>query len=385
MNNVMDKYKDYLNSDYSQAYEGDNVGKISNVKKTENLEKILASREKIRKRSCETVTFSPPIISFDDVGIIYPNTINIIQGKKGVHKSRLTEVFCALMLCQDLNKKFLGMKRNAMSSSVVLYVDTERNINDQFPYAIQKIKTMSGFEKESEPSNLDFISLIDVPRQERFATLKEYIDTFRVKFQAYNLLIVFDVVTDCVEDFNNVRESLKFVDMLNETINNYNVTFLCVIHENPASGNDKGRGHLGTELNNKASQVMQIGFEKDNNNNDTDLIRIKFLHSRNTKRLEPIYIQYSEESKGLVLADTSFISEKLALKQSKANIGEVHKWMTENLIEPMSKSEIIEKLKVVFDCEDRTLEKRLTDLIEQGSIERYTVGRNAFYRLLIPF
>jgi hypothetical protein len=364
MNNVMDKYKDYLNSDYSQAYEGDNVGKISNVKKTENLEKILASREKIRKRSCETVTFSPPIISFDDVGIIYPNTINIIQGKKGVHKSRLTEVFCALMLCQDLNKKFLGMKRNAMSSSVVLYVYTE---------------------KESEPPNLDFISLIDVPRQERFATLKEYIDTFRVKFQAYNLLIVFDVVTDCVEDFNNVRESLKFVDMLNETINNYNVTFLCVIHENPASGNDKGRGHLGTELNNKASQVMQIGFEKDNNNNDTDLIRIKFLHSRNTKRLEPIYIQYSEESKGLVLADTSFISEKLALKQSKANIGEVHKWMTENLIEPMSKSEIIEKLKVVFGCEDRTLEKRLTDLIEQGSIERYTVGRNAFYRLLIPF
>ena len=385
MSNLMDKYKDYLNSDNSQAYEVDNIGKTSTVKKTKNLEKILASREKIRKRSCETVTFSSPIISFNDVGIIYPNTINVIQGKKGVHKSRLTEVFCALMLCQDLIKKFLGMKRNAMAGSVVLYVDTERNIKDQFPYAIQKIKIMSGFEKESEPPNLDFISLIDVPRQERFATLNEYIDTFRVKFQAYNLLIVFDVVTDCVEDFNNVRESLKFVDMLNETINNYNVTFLCVIHENPASGNDKGRGHLGTELNNKASQVMQIGFEKDNNNNDTDLIRIKFLHSRNTKRLEPIYIQYSEESKGLVLADTSFISEKLALKQSKANIGEVHKWMTENLIEPMSKSDLIEKLKVVFDCEDRTLEKRLTDLTELGSIERYIVGRNAFYRLLIPF
>jgi enolase len=61
MNNVMDKYKDYLNSDYSQAYEGDNVGKTSNVKKTENLEKILASREKIRKRSCETVTLALPL------------------------------------------------------------------------------------------------------------------------------------------------------------------------------------------------------------------------------------------------------------------------------------------------------------------------------------
>lgn len=382
---MMDKYKDYLSSDNFEAYGGDNIGKTPIADKTKNLEKILTSREKIRKRSCETVTFSPPIITYNDVGVIYPNTINIIQGKKGVHKSRLTEVFCALMLCKDLNKKFLGMKRNAMSSSVVLYVDTERNINDQFPYAIQKIKLMSGLEKESEPPNLDFISLIDVSRQERFGTLKEYIDTFRDKFQAYNLFIVFDVVTDCVEDFNNVRESLKFVDLLNETINKYNVTFLCVIHENPASGNDKGRGHLGTELNNKASQVMQIGFEKDNNNNETDLIRIKFLHSRNTKRLEPIYIQYSEESKGLILADSSFVAEKLALKQSKANNGEIHKWMTENLIEPMSKSDLIGKLKVTFDCEDRTLEKRLAGLVKQGSIERYTVGRIAHYKLLLPF
>ena len=280
MSNILNKYKDYLNSDDLQVYEVDNIEKTSSVKQTTNLEKILASREKIRKLSCETVTFSPPIRSFNDVGIIYPNTINIIQGKKGVHKSRLPEVFCAIMLCRDLNKKFLGMKRNAMVGSVVLYVDKERNINDLFPYAIQKIKIMSGFEKGSEPPNLDFISLIDVPRRERFATLKEYIDTFRIKFQAYNLMIVFDLVIDCVEDFNNVRESLKFIDMLNETINNHDVTFLCVIHENPASGNDKGRGHLGTELNNKASQVMQIGFEKDNNNNDTDLIRIKFLHSR---------------------------------------------------------------------------------------------------------
>lgn len=384
MNNIVDKYKDYLSSEDLEAYEGV-VNKTLNVKKSNNLEKILESREKIRKRSCETVTFSPPTITYQDIGVIYPNTINVIQGKKGVHKSRLTEVFCALMLCPDLSKKFLGMKRNAMSSSVVLYVDTERNINDQFPYAIQKIKLMSGFGKEYEPPNLDFISLIDVPRQERFTTLKEYIEKFREKYQAYNLFIVFDVVTDCVEDFNNVRESLKFVDLLNETINKYNVTFLCVIHENPASGNDKGRGHLGTELNNKASQVMQIGFEKDTNNNDTDLIKIKFLHSRNTKRLEPIYIQYSDESKGLILADSSFIAENLALKQSKANINEIHKWMTENLIEPMSKSDLIGKLKMVFDCEDRTLEKRLADLVEQGSIERYTMGRNAHYKLLLPF
>lgn len=78
-----------------------------------------------------------------------------------------------------------------------------------------------------------------------------------------------------------------------------------------------------------------------------------------------------------MLANPEFISETLALKQNKANIGEVHKWLTSNLLEPMSKAKLTEKLKSEFECEDRTIEQRLKVLIEQGSIERFMVGRNA--------
>ncbi len=378
MDNYLEKYSEFFHSEPSES-----EAKPTNS----NLEKIFASQRRIKANSCKTVTFSIPIITYNETGIIYPNTINIIQGKKGVHKSRLTEIFCGLMLSRNVcsTKKYLGMKRNMMVHSVVLYVDTERNINDQFPYAIQKIKLLAGYSIDEEPPNLDYISLIDVPRNERFETLNEYIKRFRIQYEAYNLFIVFDVVTDCVENFNDVRESLKLVDMLNETINKYNVTFLCVIHENPSAGNDKGRGHLGTELNNKASQVIQIGFEKDNQGNDTDLIRLKFLHSRNTKRLEPIYVQYSEESKGLELANPDFVSEKLAMKKSKAQIADIQNWLTENLKEDKSKKDLVDMIMIEFGCGSRIVEDRLKELDDKGFIKRFTVGRSAYYKLIIPF
>jgi hypothetical protein len=351
MNKTLSKYTDYLSSDGEFQGNGQKPSKIKiarDFKKEEiNLKKILASQQKIRQRSCEEIQFSKPIITYDDVGIIYPNTINIIQGKKGVHKSRLTEIFCAIMLCIESGKEFLGMLRDCIGETVVLYVDSERNINDQFPHAIQKIKLMSGYKITDNPSNLDFISLIDIPRQERYETLDNYIRELRKLHQDKHLFIVFDVVrehsfnkiptlafdfpkvlftfgkfpqakmgmfkftsslTDCVGNFNDVFESMKMVDMLNYTINLSNVTFLCIIHENPSTGSEKGRGHVGTELNNKATQVMQIGFEKDGQGNDTDLIRLKFLHSRNTKRLDPIYLVYDDETKGLILASHSSLN-----------------------------------------------------------------------------
>ena len=200
-----------------------------------------------------------------------------------------------------------------------------------------------------------------------------------------NLFIVFDVVTDCIENFNDVRESMKFVDLLNETINDHNVTFLCVIHENPAAGNDKGRGHLGTELNNKASQVMQIGFEKDSKGNDTELIKLKCLHARSTKKLEPIYLEYSEEAKGLVLASSDFVAEKLAQKQGKATLPEVQKWLEENLGEGMTKEHLQNNLTNYFECGKRTIEDRLSELVENGFLVKEKQGREVFFKLSLPF
>ena len=51
------------------------------------------------------------------------------------------------------------------------------------------------------------------------------------------------------------------LDLPNSTINTYDITFLCIIHENPYQ--EKARGHLGTELINKSSTALSINIEKD--------------------------------------------------------------------------------------------------------------------------
>ena len=367
---------------YQQMLEDDNYSPPT--PNSDNLDRIIKSKELLRLHSSKPISFSSSIISHFGIGAIFPNTINVVQGKKGSHKSRLTEILCIVMLSQMHESEYIGFLRDNSKKYAVLYVDTERNIKEQFPYAIQKIKEKSGYKIEEHPSNFDYISLIDVERSQRLDTLTEYLKITREKYNDCHLFIVMDVITDCIENFNDPRESMKLVDLLNETINNYDVTFLCVIHENPSSG-DKARGHLGTEIINKASQVMQIGFEKDLRNNDTELIRLKFLYCRNTKKLDTIFLRYSESLQGLVAASEEELDDVKHQKQTKAPIPEVQVWLKENLHGEIAKKTLISNLREVFDCGPRTIEDRLQELLESEFLTKETKGKRVFYQLTIPF
>ena len=119
---------------------------------------------------------------------------------------------------------------------------------------------------------------------------------------------------------HDTKDSMKLIDMMNQTINRYDVTFLCLIHENPGSA-DKARGHLGTEILNKASTVIQIGFEKDSQNHNTDLLKVAYLKCRSSKKHESFYVQYSDTEKGLILADFNTVNEVMDNKNQKAALG----------------------------------------------------------------
>ncbi len=335
----------------------------------------------IRQRSKETITFSQPIITSLGEGCIYPNTINVIQGRKGVHKSRLTEIISTILLCVQFGKELIGFRQRNIERYSLLYVDTERNQRDQFPAAIQRIKLASGYAKTDDVASLDFISLIDIIRTQRLETLKQYLEHFRQNHDGH-VVIVLDVITDCVENFNDPRESMRLIDLMNVMVNNQNVTFICVIHENPGGG-DKARGHLGTEVVNKASQVMQISFVKDSQQNDTDLIQLKFLHSRNTKRLEPVMLRYSEEARSLILAEPEFLKEQRDKRLIKSTPAELKEWLRQNLTHAHSKNELIEELMVAFDCKRRTLEDRLTELTQEGFLLKVMENRKAMFSLAI--
>lgn len=380
MSSFMDVFKNVM----QHGYEPDEqkVGKSSYVTRLREIQ------ETIETKACLDIRFAQPLLTLDGVGIIYPNTLTVIQGQKGVHKSRLTENVCAAFVKMDANREFIGFKIAPLKRFHVVYGDTERNLNDQFPFAIQRIKELAGFDKASRPANLEAFSLIEIERTERFEAVKQYLDDVRQKHADEHIVVVLDVITDCIGSFNDPKESMKLLDHLNMMINRYNVSFICVIHENPNSfGEGKARGHLGTELINKASTVISIGFDKGANGVATDLIALKFLHTRNTKKPEPHYLRYSEEVRGLVVADAAFVADQKSLKAEKAELGELKDWLLENVIGEISKTDLVGQLTEYFGCTSKTVETRLKSLTEGATpyLTRTKQGKEVIFALVAPF
>ncbi|MEI8048915.1 MAG: hypothetical protein WCI92_16150 [Bacteroidota bacterium] len=330
-----------------------------------NLSKVLATREKLKLIKATDIKFSAPVLKQAENAVIFPHTINVIQGQAGVHKSRLAECICAALLkrhsCTDELLQFTRLNFEAIHT--VVYVDTERNLTEQLPYALQSIQVKAGYDKIDHPINFEYISLLEINRKERFTALNEYLA--HIKLTTTNpLFIVLDVSTDCIEDFNKVDKSMELIDSMNMAINEHNVIFLCLIHENPNS--IKGRGHFGTELMNKASTVIQVGYEKDAAQNETAIIRVKYLKCRSTARHKPFYMRYSDETKGLVLADNADVSAVINSRKHKASDEDMIDAIELNLGDgsSMSRIDFLDKLCKEYRASQRTIETRVKDIME---------------------
>lgn len=324
------------------------------------LELLLKTRDRILSAKSQKINFAPAILFQNENPVFFPKTINVIQGKAGVHKSRLAETICASLLKRPTtNRDLLGFKTELLKSYSVCYVDTERNLSDQLPYALQQIQLKAGYAIEENVPNFDCISLLEFSREERFEMLDMYLEHIR-NTSTQHTFIVLDVITDCVFNFNDARDSMKLIDMMNRSINRYDITFLCLIHENPGSV-DKARGHLGTEITNKASTVIQVGFE-DAGNSKSQLLKVAFLKCRSTAKHEPFYVQYSDAEKGLILADEHAISEATAHHNQKAGLKSMLEMLGLLLQEPMSRKELTQKMADEFLCTPRTIISRLEDI-----------------------
>lgn len=344
---------------------GEAINHLSECLQTDNLKKVLATQIKLKLLVASDITFSKPMICQNGNAVIFPRTINAMQGQAGVHKSRLAAVFCSVIIKKNgYHIEPLGFEAtNFIAPYTVVYVDTERNLTDQLPYAIQTIQIEAGYQKTDHPANFEYISLLMINRKERFATLIEYLDHIR-RTTNKPLFIVLDVSTDCIEDFNRSDKSMELIDSMNMAINESDVTFLCLIHENP--GSEKARGHFGTELMNKSSTFMRVGFEKDSKNDDTDIIKVKYLKCRSTAKHSPFYLKYCDESKGLVLADSDEVSYLVSSRKQKAHVQDV----AENLEmllgdgSTLTRRQLLDSLCKEFKASDRTIEDRLSQIIE---------------------
>lgn len=77
-------------------------------------------------------------------------------------------------------------------------------------------------------------------------------------------LIIVDGIRDCVHDINDPKEATHIVTKLMQWTTLANCHIVTVLHQNKADQN--ARGHVGTELVNKAESVMSVTVQKDDKN-----------------------------------------------------------------------------------------------------------------------
>lgn len=212
----------------------------------------------------------PPVVLQVDEAII--GTLGNFSVSTGKAKAKKTFNVSAIVAAALVNGQVLEYQASFPESKrTILYFDTE-----QSPYhcqlVMQRILKLAKLPIDREPEHLKFSHLraIADPNERREI----------IRYAIYHTpnvgLVVIDGIRDLMLDINNSTEATKLVGDLMQWTSEQNIHIQTVLHLN--KGDDNVRGHIGTELNNKAETVLQI--MKDNTQPDRSIVAPAIIRSK---------------------------------------------------------------------------------------------------------
>ena len=173
----------------------------------------------------------------------------VLGGKQKSAKTRATYLMVAALVQQNVYNGVFYSKM--LTKKKVVIFDTEQSPKSCWDGR----KTIKKLLQNSEPmNNLTMISLRRFSYSDRLIIIERYLS----ENQDIGAIVI-DGIRDLVSDPNNGDEANKIATLLLRLSTELNVSILVVVHMNKNDTNL--RGHLGSELVNKADTV--IGVEKD--------------------------------------------------------------------------------------------------------------------------
>lgn len=132
------------------------------------------------------------------------------------------------------------------SGNVVVWIDTEQGeyYGSRTQSWILQISELTASE------NLFYYDLKIHNPTERVKIIEAILENTLVE------LLIIDGVRDLVFDINSPEESTNTATTLMKWADNYNIHVLTILHQN--KGNENARGHLGSEMVNKAETVIKV-------------------------------------------------------------------------------------------------------------------------------
>ncbi len=211
---------------------------------------------KSRLRITDEFTAPPVILRVDDSVI---GTLGNFIASTGKAKSKKTFNVCAIVAAALANSMVLSYTASLPEGKrKILYADTEQS-EYHCKRVLKRILQLAELPTDVQPETLEFLSLRRFNPKIRLAIIEEVI----YRTEGLGLEII-DGIRDLAYDINSPSESTDLITKLMQWTDERQIHIHTVLHLN--KGDDNTRGHLGTELNNKAETVLQITkdeFDKD--------------------------------------------------------------------------------------------------------------------------
>lgn len=236
---------------------------------------------------------------------------SLIIGKAKAKKSFFINiaVSCALTNEPVLNRFIGGLPAN---QNQVLYFDTE-----QSKYHVQiALKRICRQLEVQRPHNLFTYHLRSLTPSQRLKLIEQEIysnDKIGI--------VVIDGIKDLITSINDESEATMIASKLLKWTEERNIHIITVLHQN--KGDNNARGHVGTELINKAETVLSITKEESN----PDISTMKAEMCRN-REPEPFSFEINED--GLPVEAVGF--EPNARKERKSGFVELEDYKKYGLL-----------------------------------------------------
>lgn len=242
-------------------------------------------------KATDTYETPPQIIWIDNSTIA---TLGNFSASTGKAKSKKTFNVSAIVAASLAGRQVLNYRAHLPEGKQqVLYVDTEQS-RFHCHNVLERILRLAGLPTTCDNENLDFICLREYSPSVRI----EVIDYALRQGKGYGLVII-DGIRDLMLDINSTGESVEVINKMMEWSSKYNLHIHCVLHLN--KGDNNVRGHIGTEMSNKAETVLVISKSNEN----PAISEVHALHIRE-KEFKPFAFTVDEGGLPVMAENHSF-------------------------------------------------------------------------------
>ena len=228
-----------------------------------------------------TYEHSPVVLMVDDTII---GTLGNFSASIGKAKSKKTFNVSAIVASALNNSTVLHYRSTFPENKrKILYIDTEQG-RYHCQQVLKRILRLADLPEYKNPDNLIMLALRKFSPKLRLAIVEQAIGTIPDLG-----LVIIDGIRDFLYDINSSSESTDIISKFMQWTDDRQIHIHTVLHQN--KNDEHARGHIGTELNNKAETILQVEVDKE----DKAVSVVEAVHIRD-REFEPFAFRINEEA-----------------------------------------------------------------------------------------